>query len=212
MLINKTKNIRRSAKRTLWALFILIVTVAPISAQIQYFPDGALAGDKQQDDFLVQWYSKHLQAMGEPSLWELSKDSAANIYRFVYLRTFDPPIVVRLSVQKDGSGMLITKITSGKGGYEPGHLLTNRTSCLDAQKVSWFLDRMNELSFWERPSYIENPSVMGVDGAHWIMEGVHGGKYHAVDRWSPECARERVFGIIMMIDLAKLKLLYQEVY
>jgi len=212
MQMLKPKSIRLGGKRSFLALFILLVNVSPILTQIQYFPDGALASDKQQNDSSATWYSRNLQAMSEPSLWELSKDKAAEVYRFIYLRSFDPPIVVRLTVQKDGSGILITKIMSGKGGNELGHLATNRTSRLDAQKVSFFLAMVNELSFWEKPNYIENPSVIGVDGAQWIMEGIRAGKYHVVDRWSPETNKERALGIIMMIDLAKLKLLYQEVY
>jgi hypothetical protein len=27
--------------------------------------------------------------------------------------------------------------------------------------------------------------VPGVDGSRWILEGVDGGEYHVVDRWSP---------------------------
>ncbi len=199
-------------KHSVLILFFLLAAIAPILAQTQYFPDGALASDKEQSDFCAKGYSKYLQAMNEPSLWELSQDKAAHAYRFIYLRTFDPPITVRLTVQKDGSGTLITKITSGQGGYEAGHLVTNRTSRLDAQRVAWFIDRMDELSFWEKPSYIEDPNIIALDGAQWIMEAVRAGKYHVVDRWSPESAKERAFGIILMIDLAKLKLLYQEVY
>jgi hypothetical protein len=51
-----------------------------------------------------------------------------------------------------------------------------------------------------------------LDGAQWILEGVKNGKYQVTDRWSPEVGPIRNLGIMMLIDLAKLKLLYEEVY
>ena len=42
--------------------------------------------------------------------------------------------------------------------------------------------------------------------------GVKDGTYHVVDRWSPDKCEVHSLGIMMLIDLAKLKLLYQEVY
>ncbi len=49
-------------------------------------------------------------------------------------------------------------------------------------------------------------------GAQWLAEAVKDGQYKVVDRWSPEKGPIHTLGIVMLIDLAKLKLLYQEVY
>jgi len=35
-------------------------------------------------------------------------------------------------------------------------------------------------------------TVLGVDGARWVLEGVKNGEYHVVDRWSPEAAGDKV--------------------
>ncbi len=53
---------------------------------------------------------------------------------------------------------------------------------------------------------------IGVDGAQWIVEGIKDGRYKVVDRWSPEKGAVRALGLTMLLDLAKLKLQYREVY
>src|SRR6267378_2766004 len=101
---------------------ILLLTICNVNGQ-QYFPPGILGQDHQRDEFTNQWYSKHLRALREPSLWETSQlDLTAEAYRFLYLRSFHHPISVRLVVAQDKTATLISKETHGKGGYEPGRL------------------------------------------------------------------------------------------
>jgi hypothetical protein len=148
--------------------------------------------------------------MREPSLWEKSKTPTIQTYRFLWLRSFHHPITVRLDVNSDGTGLVTTKVSNGHGGYEPGLLMKNFTERLDRERTTWVLDRVAELKFWTLPPH--DPDVVGVDGAQWIFEGVKDGTYHVVDRWSPDKGEVHSLGIMMLIDLAKLKLLYQEVY
>jgi hypothetical protein len=83
----------------------------------------------------------------------------------------------------------------------------------EIERTSWVLDRIDELKFWSLPTtFPADPNVVGVDGAEWIFEGVKNSKYHVVDRWSLEKGEVHALGIMMLIDLAKLKLLYQDVY
>ena len=181
--------------------------------QSAYFPTGILGEDAKEDNFKVEWYSKFLSAMGEPSLWKASHGQTAHAYRFLWLRSFNHPVSVRLEVQSDGSGLVTTKVGSGQGGYQPGKLITNRTRKLTREETSWVLNGIEEDKFWTLPT---NPprdaSVVGLDGAQWIFEGARDGKYHIVDRWSPEKGEVHALGIMMLIDLAKLRLLYEEVY
>jgi hypothetical protein len=51
-----------------------------------------------------------------------------------------------------------------------------------------------------------------VDGAQWIIEGARNGTYHIVDRWSPEDGEIRALGLLILNDLAKMKLAAKEVY
>jgi hypothetical protein len=181
--------------------------------QIVYFPAGVLGDGSREDTFKIQWYSKFLAAMQEPSLWESSKGQSGLTYRFLWLRSFHHPVAVRLDVKRDGTAVLTTKISSGHGGYEPGRLIMNRTQRFGKEQTTWVLDRIAELKFWNLPTNPPpDPNVVGVDGAQWIFEGAKGGTYHVVDRWSPEKGEVHALGIMMLIDVAKLKLLYEDVY
>ena len=188
---------------------ILLLGTMPSLGQASFSPDGTLEKDSSQAD----WYSKQLKALHEPSLWELSKAKKTQTYRFLWLRTFHHPIAIRLDVEADGNSLLTTKISSGQGGYEPGRLIRNSTRKLSKEQTEWFLARIEELQFWSLPTKeAEEPNVINLDGAEWILEATKNGDYHLVERWSPDKGAVHALGIIMLIDLAKLKLLYQEVY
>jgi hypothetical protein len=98
---------------------LLLILVAGLRAQTQYFPDRAFCGSHETGT-CERWYAKHLRAMGEPSLWELSKDASKQSYRFLWLRTFDHPVSTRLEVAKDGTAQLLVKVLNGKVGMNPG--------------------------------------------------------------------------------------------
>ena len=54
-------------------------------------------------------------------------------------------------------------------------------------------------------------SIRG-DGSQWIIEGVKNGQYRIEDRWSPGAGPIHEMGIAMAIDLARLKVLKEEIY
>ena len=92
---------------------LLLLTICTAYGQ-QYFPPGILGKGHQQDEFRNQWYSKHLKALREPSLWEASQlDFTTEAYRFLYLRSFHHPISVRLVVAQDKTATLVSKETNG---------------------------------------------------------------------------------------------------
>jgi hypothetical protein len=159
----------------------------------------------------VDSYSKYLTALKEPPLGEFSRqDQTAEVYRFLWLRSFDNPIAVRLAVTRDG-GRLIAKMTSGQGGFEPGHLVLNRESSLSKEATEWFLAEVKHARFWDIPT--RDDSHAQPDGAEWIIEGVRQGQYHVVDRSSPDRKDPaHVLGIALLINLARFRLLYQDVY
>jgi hypothetical protein len=160
---------------------------------------------------VVGAYAKHLVALKEPSLWELSqRDPHAEAYRFLYLRSFDNPIAIRLIVTRDG-GRLISKQTSGQGGFEPGHLILNRESRLSKEATAWFLAEVKHARFWAVPT--RDGSRVVLDGAQWIIEGIKEGRYHIIDRSSPDPKDPaHILGVALLINLARFRLLYQEVY
>ena len=87
--------------------------------KVEYFPPRAFFQDQTRSEFRANWYVGQFAALEEPSLWEFSKSTQGEAYRFVWLRTFDHPVSVRLNINEDGTGLLSIKETSGAGGYEP---------------------------------------------------------------------------------------------
>ena len=193
--------------RFLSAFGMFLGLAMTLTAQTKFFPPGALSERKDLNQFVSDWYSKQLQGLEEPSLWELSKTQGSQSYRFLWLRTFHHPVAIRVDINADGTSRLTTKMTSGAGGYGPGKLIRNDVKTLTKERTDWFLQVIEQNSFWKLPTRDE--TRMGFDGAQWIVEGVKDGNYHIVDRWSPERGEIRAIGLAMIKKLAKL---HEEVY
>ena len=179
-------------------VILAVLAASPGQVAAQFFPPGAFSERADRHQFVSAWYSKYLSAMDEPSLLKMAEARAHEVYRFTWLRTFHAPFTFRLDVRPDGSGSLLVKSTNGKGGYNAGQLVLNKAVSLDARQVQRFTTALDGLRFWNLPT--TDPSVLGLDGAQWIFEGVKGGKYHVVDRWTPESGQFRR----VMLDLVAL--------
>jgi hypothetical protein len=190
---------------------LILFLVGNSTAQTQYFPDRAFCGSHEPGT-CERWYAKHLRAMREPSLLEVSKDASKQSYRFLWLRTFHHPVSTRLEVAKDGTAQLFVKVLNGQGGYEPGHTILNRNIKVSKEAVDHFLELLNELDFWNTPTEQPESNEIGVDGAQWIIEGVRDGHYHVVDRWSPDDGPFRKAALFLALNLGDLNPRYNEVY
>lgn len=166
-------------------LCVLTFAAAPLTAQ--YFPPGVFDNTPRKDESTANEYGTFLKALHEPSLWELSRQKPeAEVYRFLWLRTFHHPIAVRLVVRKSGSGWINSHMTTGKGGYQPGRITQFSVSWLTKNRTQSFLAALDSADFWNLPTHPDDKNVVKLDGAHWILEGVKNGKYRLIDRWSPE--------------------------
>jgi hypothetical protein len=195
--------------RFFFALLVTSLLGTATLGQVRYFPIGSLSDDHQSDRFRAKWYSEQLSALKEPSLWELSTTQKTQSYRFLWLRTFHHPIAIRIDVNADGTSRLTTKMTSGAGGYAPGKLVENHTVTISKDRTNLFLGKIEDRKFWKLPS-VEGTG--GNDGAQWIIEGIKDGSYKIVDQWTPRDGDIRAIGLMMLNDLAKLKLDPAEVY
>ena len=178
--------------------------------QTRYFPPRSLDEDPRGDEFLSQWYSDELRTLDEPSLWELSKSKKEESYRFLWLRTFHHPIAVRIDIKADGSSQLTVKMTSGTGGFRPGHLTKNASTALTVAQTNEFRGEIKKYGFWQLES--RPKETPGDDGAEWILEGVRGGTYRIVVRWTPKNGPVRDFGLFMLENLANMKIPADEIY
>lgn len=156
-------------------VLLLLVTGLPFFEQVTVaacFPQG---GDG--------WgYSKFLQAMQEPTLFERPLGKDVEQYRFLWLRTFHKPIAVR--IWKDGAGSHLRVVRlSGKGGYKTGQLELDQSFAVTNEQWTEFTNLIEQASFWDAP--MKETDVIGADGAQWVLEGGAGERYHVVDRWCP---------------------------
>lgn len=154
--------------------------------------------------FRLSWYSSYLNAMQEPLLYNLSQDT---IYRFTWLRSFDPPVAIRLQKQNDKI-ILFWKMADGAGGYLPGELIVNDKKELTPEEWMNFQKLINQCDFWNMPA---QQKTFGCDGAQWIIEAVVNGQYKVVDRWSPRNSDFQKLGKFM-IDLTSLNIPDNDIY
>ncbi|MFI5456796.1 MAG: hypothetical protein ACHRXM_15220, partial [Isosphaerales bacterium] len=164
-----------------------------------FFP--LLDEKKDLSPFDELWYSKHLYAMAEPSLWKLSqRDRDATVYRLLWLPSFHHPVSVRIARTAEGAKLHV-RVLDGKGGYEPGRVAIDRNITL-ADEERKNLDRyLERASFWTMST---RPADDGgvEDGDQLIVEGIRGGTYHVVDRQMPDPAYEKLCR--HMLDLTGL--------
>jgi hypothetical protein len=198
----------------------IYVFVAGAAYGQQYFPPGVFDENGRTGQFTIDWYSKNLRALGEPSLWELSqRDRTAEVYRFLWLRTFDRPVSVRIVMYPKahiyGRARLFARMASGKAGYDPGNVNRRRHTNLMDGTARRLLERIESVGFWTQPLHGPEPKLITLDGAEWIVEGIKGGEYHIIDRYAPRPAdgdAAYILGTTMAFDLARLRIKPSEIY
>jgi hypothetical protein len=149
----------------------------------EYFPPGVFSYNGRES-LLADWCSSFLAAMGEPPLWSARTEAARHAYRFLWLRSFHPPIALRLEIGEAEGATLPVKVSDGQGGYEPGKLVIDRTVPLSRAQITDFLTLLARARFWELP--VTDRTRMGMDGAEWVLEGLQGGRHRVVARWCPD--------------------------
>ena len=173
---------------------VLGMALAGQTASPRYFPEGSFDDSQKLSERRDDWYSQELRKLGEPSLLDMSKGKDVQVYRFLWLRAFHHPVCIRLDVLPDGTGLLTTKMLSGVDGEKDTKLILNDQQVLN--RTDWFLTLFSKQGFWDIKPF--DHSVMGFDGAEWIIEVAKEGKYHVVDRWSPEKGPVYSLGMAML--------------
>jgi len=199
-----------SDSNLLLVVFLLVFSAFPSIAQDIFFPKNALDDASWGDQFKAKWYSQELEVLKEPSLLALSRNPSSESYRFLWLRTFNHQVAIRLDIREDGIGVLTTKVASGTAGFKPGHLSENMSRPLTREQTQAFLARLKKVGFWSLPNPVNDQP--GNDGSEWIIEGVKKGNYHVVDRWSPEQGVIRELGLYLVVGLALMNIPKEEVY
>jgi hypothetical protein len=189
------------------------VDVAP-DENPRYFPIGVFAEGKSAGSCSARWYAEQLRALQKPSLSEHVFTGVDSVYRFTWLRSFDHPIAVRVTVHPDGTGTLTARMTDGTGGYKPGNLIANSNREVGVKEVRRLLNLINAVGFWQMPTEpaTERSDVVNLDGAQWILEACSHCDYHVIDRWSPRRGPLRELGLYLARTLGGLNVPAATIY
>lgn len=155
----------------------------PLDSNQYYYPLNAFANSNSKpelNEFLVEWFSKHLYAMKEPLLF--NKESDKEVFRFLWLRTFEDPISIRIEKENE-EVMLYWKQCDGAGGYAPGILILNKKKKIDMKNWDHFKSMLDSMDYWKVAT--NDTKSSGLDGSRWILEGSTIDQYHVINRWSP---------------------------
>lgn len=145
---------------------------------VKAFNDGWENGDETRN----RWYGGVLRGMREPSLVD-TKDENVETYRFLWLRSFHRPASIRIN--RIGYFIEIFAVElDGGDGFEPGYKRVTGKYSVTPDQWCEFINRLEASQFWNLETV--DRSRFGHDGARWVLEGVKDGRYHIVDRWSPD--------------------------
>ncbi len=145
--------------------------------------------------FVMAWYSQHLAASGEPSLYAASRSGQAGVrqIRFTWLPTFHHPATVRVLITGN-EYRLIARELSGMGGYEPG--TTGKS--LDRLLAQPEKEQIDNALASDLFSADPEECMVGIDGARWIFESAQSGNYKFGERFSPSKGPIRDAGLTML--------------
>ena len=160
----------------------LSASVAAQGRSSLFSEKDTISGNPPLDDDRLAWYSKHLAAMGESRL----SRGGGETYRFLWLRSFNHPIAVRMS-SVGSQCVLVAKELDGAGGYAPGRLGKRIIRTLSAEACAPLKELIEAVGFWRSPPPApSDPDLLNFDGAQWVLEGRRGAAYHVWDVWSPD--------------------------
>jgi hypothetical protein len=160
--------------------------------------------------FCNEWYSRHLKNYYEPVLCD---SMTKNIIRFTWLRSFHGTVVIGLEKNVDSVRLYWKapygkggdkfgkkpKVPDGKGGYIDVDIFINESKTLTNKEWQDITVSLDSIDFWKLPA--TDNSVMGFDGAQWILERKEPGKYHFVDRWSGGAIKNVCLKLLKLTDL-----------
>lgn len=199
-------------RRFLPCCFVALLAAARPGSETGYFPpslattnytcplsDGARSNPiAVLSDFEARWFSSHLRAAKEPSIYAQSLDPQTEVQeavRFTWLRSFHPPVTVRVSRDRQDNWRIVARELSGAGGYAPGRIRRTLARELTAAEVAELTAQLSLAGMFADESV---DCTIGLDGAQWIVERLDRHGYHFINRWSPSDGPVREVGLFLV--------------
>ena len=185
-----------------WKLMSFDSLYFPLYGKVQ----DSLINFNSLDTFKNRFYSQYLLQFKEPKVYiPQDKDET---YRFLWLRSFDNPVVVRFQ-KYNNTYTLYTKEMLDNEGYAPQQIKVNTEEKMSPYEWNSFKEKINNLDFWNVVPNDPGPGV--ADGALWILEGSTKNKYHFAERHSPADDKFRAC-CKYLLSLTKLNIPEKEQY
>ena len=176
-----------------------------------YFPLAhekwdAITNPEALDTFSNIWYSQALAAFNEPILYH--NHSQDEIYRFTWLRSFNNPVVIKFE-RHNSDYILTTKEIVDYQGYRPDEFIHNDKATFSLFQWTILEATVERSGFWNMQA--KNPEPAAHDGAEWILEANVIGKYHCVERQSPQ---DKTFRdcCLYLLSLSRLNIPQRDIY
>jgi hypothetical protein len=190
----------------------LITSNDPPDANPQYFPTGIFSENADISDSRARGLAKILRAIGEPSLLDAAKNKSSDSYRLLWLRTFNRPIAIRLTIRRDGTGQLMGAEMTGKSGFDLGVVAITEIVEISQDQMHQFQDLLQTTEYWSMPTADVRLHEERIrDGTEWILEGERDGRYHVVARTSPRNGTYRD-ACLYLLKLSKIEVEVNRVY
>lgn len=139
-----------------------------------YFPDPPI------DGFGATWFCEQLRAMGESPLLEVTPRGSRS-FRLTILPTWGNAVSVRMMVS-DGVARFEGRRLQNQAGYEVGPLAEVASSSLSGAQLHALIAAFDRSGV----STMAPTARSGVrDGSEWILEFVEAGRWHVVERSTP---------------------------
>jgi len=126
-------------------------------------------------DSREDWFGNKLKAMREKRLYLKKTDK--NIFRFLWLRSFDKPYVIRIEEDKDNI-MIYWK------SYESGEKIIDTSKVITKQEWNNLNNLVSGIKTWGDYSCVGCINY-GDDGSEWIYEYLTPNYYKIKSEWSP---------------------------
>tara|TARA_B110000285_G_C14789291_1_gene452252 strand:+ start:56 stop:637 length:582 start_codon:yes stop_codon:yes gene_type:complete len=192
-------------RKTTFTIIILFFFQSVIAQNELYVPfdKGETDFPKGVDQFWAKVYTEFLIALKEDKIDTLK--TKKEIYRFLWLRTFHNPIVIRIE-KNNKETTLFWKRSNGEGGYDAGKIVENKSIKLTQKEWSEFKELLNNSKFWKNPSIKNDRNIIpATDGAQWVLEGIKTNEYHIseINVFKP---------CLYLIKLTKMNIPKNEIY
>jgi len=189
----------------------------PRRPRLEIFPQSRRAAQKEAGADSLAGYDELLERFSEPGLCSGGRGAKAS-YRLVWIRDEDPPLVLEVRFEKDGSITAERQTlalasgvieSSGKIDLVALHKARGGGSFVASRVRSQAEDLFWDESF--RLDLAEEADLAA--GSFWVAEGVRGDRCHVAERWSPDADDPvRQFAETLLLEIAETRLFVDELY